>query len=75
MVRLIGTAYQSIRPGDVGTMLGLSNEQVESLVGERGWKVNNGMIEPVEVPEEETPFCSGEDQIGKLTDYVAFLEN
>jgi len=74
-IRLIGTAYSSVRPQDVSTMLGLALPDVEVLANTRGWKVVDGMIEPVEFIPEDTPISSGEEQIGKLTDYVAFLEN
>lgn len=75
MVRLIGTAYSSIRPQDVSTLLGVTLSEVERVVISRGWTINDGMIEPCECEAGDVPMSSGEEQISKLTDYVAFLEN
>ncbi|CAL8091803.1 unnamed protein product [Orchesella dallaii] len=74
-IRLIGRAYSSIKPQDIATMLGITLPEVETLVNSRAWKVVDGMIEPTECVSEDVPISSSEEQIGKLTDYVAFLEN
>lgn len=75
MIRLIGTAYTSIRPLDVAALLGASLAEVEELVREKGWAVSDGLIEPKEPFPEEVNLASSECQIGKLTDFVSFLEN
>jgi hypothetical protein len=75
MARLIGTAYTSIRPLDVAALLGISLVDVEVFVTEKGWTISDGLIEPQEPPPEEVTLVSSECQIGKLTDFVSFLEN
>jgi COP9 signalosome complex subunit 8 len=76
MVRLIGTAYTSIQVDDVAALLGLSSPEVEVLAQGRGWtKSIEGLLQPVESPPEEVVLASAEEQLGKLTDFVTFLES
>jgi len=74
-IRLIGIAYSSIQPLDVAKLLGVSVEEAETLVLSRGWTKSEGMIIPEEPPVETIKITSAEDQLGKLTDFVTFLEN
>jgi len=75
MVRLIGTAYTSIQFDDVAGLLGISGPEAEVLAQSRGWTKNDGLLQPVESPPDETVLASAEEQLGKLTDFVTFLEN
>jgi len=75
MVRLIGTAYTSIQVDDVAALLGITAEETGALAISRGWTMNEGLIQPTESPPEELVLASAEEQLGKLTDFVTFLEN
>jgi len=75
MVRLIGTAYTSIQVDDVAILLGITPAEVEALATARGWTKIDGLLQPTEVPPEELVLASAEEQLGKLTDFVTFLEN
>ena len=74
-VRLIGVAYTSIRPEDVARLLGVTPEEAENIATGRGWTKVDGMILPQEPPPDPMKLVSAEDQLGKLTDFVTFLEN
>jgi len=74
-LKLIATAYTSVRPEDVSVLLGVEVPQVEEIIINKGWTVSEGLIIPVEPISEEALISPSEDQIGKLTEFVSFLEN
>jgi hypothetical protein len=55
--------------------LGVPSTQLDAIVIGRGWTITEGLIIPQEHVPEEVQLTASEDQIGKLTDFVSFLEN
>lgn len=79
-VQLIGQSYSHIAVEDVRRMTGLNSEQeVFELVKQNDWAVDaaNGFVLPKRLVIEESDLekDSSQEQLQKLTEYVAFLEN
>lgn len=75
-VRLIANGYTCIKIKDAAELLGWSEGETNShLVGTVGWRLQNGLLYPVESEQTRFPPMSAEDQVAKLTDYVSVLEN
>ncbi|KAH6948449.1 hypothetical protein HPB50_024516 [Hyalomma asiaticum] len=74
---LVAKAYSSISLDDASSFLGIPKLELADVVNPLGWSVDtaNGMVSPKYTPvihEDSTP---SEEQLAKLTDFVAFLEN
>ncbi|KAL1124800.1 hypothetical protein AAG570_001421 [Ranatra chinensis] len=76
-LRLVAQAYSSLSIDTCSSLLGLSPSEVVEFANQQGWGVddNKMMISPVRPPPPITHITSSEDQLHKLTDFVAFLEN
>nr|CAG4644359.1 EOG090X0F3A [Lepidurus arcticus] len=78
MLDLIGRAYSSIKPEDMGSMVGLSvPEEAIGMAKELGWEhqLDSNMILPKAKPQLAPPAIPTEEQLSKLTQYISFLEN
>lgn len=74
---LVAKAYSSISLDDVSSFLGVSRAQVPEVVNPLGWVVDtaSGMVAPKYTVVRHEEFAPSEEQLAKLTDFVAFLEN
>ncbi|KAF4526285.1 hypothetical protein B566_EDAN013646 [Ephemera danica] len=73
---LVGRAYSSLTVEVLSEFLGETPEQaLASAEAQPGWKVEGGMVIPCRPPPPDGPPLSCEDQLDKLTEFVAFLEN
>jgi len=77
VLTLIEKSYESLRLTSMTLLLGLANQDSQmTLASERQWRIAQGFAYPA---KRETTTASGrvraeEDGLGRLTDYVAFLE-
>ncbi|XP_064466277.1 COP9 signalosome complex subunit 8-like isoform X1 [Ornithodoros turicata] len=76
-LNLVAKAYSSISLDDVASFLGVSRTQVSDVVTPLGWTVDmvTGMATPKYSVVRQEEFTPSEEQLAKLTDFVAFLEN
>nr|CAG4652224.1 EOG090X0F3A [Triops cancriformis] len=77
-VDLIGRAYSSIKPEDMGNMVGMSGPQdAIVLAKELGWEhqLESNMIIPKAKLQTAPLAVLAEEQLNRLTQYVSFLEN
>lgn len=74
---LIGRSYSSISLDAVMSLTGLSKDAVLHVCRDKKWTFNeDGVTVSPTPPIQPTPLhTSSEDQLFKLTDFVAFLEN
>lgn len=77
VVNLISKGYTSISVADVASYLGLSVDEAVSTIRELEWNYDptTGFVEPVKPSLPMDEITSNEEQLSKLTEYVAFLEN
>lgn len=79
VIQLVGQSYSHMAIDELRKLLGVNSQQeVIDIVNEVGWTVDvvNGFVNPTRlaVEEESDKDCS-QEQLQKLTEYVAFLEN
>jgi hypothetical protein len=76
-LRLFGSVYTCIKIQDAGELLGMDEQEVVSLISSsfNGWRVQDGLLYPIEPKTHKIHSISADDQIARLTDYVSVLEN
>lgn len=78
-VELIGKAYTSLFEDNLCNMLNQTPEAVAELCTNLGWEIQEGtyprLILPRRPPDVKVHTESAENLLGKLTDFVSFLEN
>ena len=75
LIKLIGTAYTTIRIEDASILLGVNLQQMEEIARSKNWVLDNGFILPEEESKPETLPVSPEKQIAALSSFVSCLEN
>lgn len=76
-IRLVAKAYSSISVENVSVFLGLSTEDSLEAVSSLGWEVDAAckIVKPKRCEDQTEDNTPSEEQLAKLTDFVAFLEN
>ncbi|CAJ0964499.1 unnamed protein product [Ranitomeya imitator] len=74
---LVAQAYTSISADDLAAFVGLSVEDAVKGVVEQGWQADSTtrMVMPKKPDSAPLSLIPNEQQLARLTDYVAFLEN
>ncbi|KAM8933770.1 COP9 signalosome complex subunit 8 isoform 2-T2 [Pelodytes ibericus] len=74
---LVSQAYTSISADDFAAFVGLSVEEAVKGVLEQGWQADSAtrMVMPKKPDSAPLSLIPNEQQLARLTDYVAFLEN
>ncbi|XP_018415441.1 PREDICTED: COP9 signalosome complex subunit 8 isoform X2 [Nanorana parkeri] len=74
---LVSQAYTSISADDLAAFVGLSVEDAVKGVLEQGWQADSAtrMVMPKKPDSAPLSLIPNEQQLARLTDYVAFLEN
>ncbi|XP_037579826.1 COP9 signalosome complex subunit 8-like [Dermacentor silvarum] len=74
---LVAKAYSSISLDDASSFLGIPKLELADVVCPLGWSVDaaNGMVLPKHTVVRHEDSTPSEEQLAKLTDFVAFLEN
>ncbi|NP_001085491.1 COP9 signalosome complex subunit 8 [Xenopus laevis] len=74
---LVSQAYTSISADDFAAFVGLPVEEAVKGVLEQGWQADSatGMVMPKKPDSAPLSLIPNEQQLARLTDYVAFLEN
>lgn len=74
---LVAQAYTSISADDLAAFVGLPVEDAVKAVLEQGWQADPStrMVVPKRNEPPPVPQIPNEQQLARLTDYVAFLEN
>lgn len=76
---MIGKAYTSLFEDFLCNMLNQTPDAVTKLCNDLGWEIQEGahprLILPRRPPEVKVNTESAENLLGKLTDFVSFLEN
>ncbi|POI30268.1 hypothetical protein CIB84_005982 [Bambusicola thoracicus] len=74
---LVSQAYTSIVADDFAAFVGLPVEEAVKGVLEQGWQADfsTRMVMPKKPEPAPVPPIPNEQQLARLTDYVAFLEN
>ncbi|XP_078537495.1 COP9 signalosome complex subunit 8 [Lissotriton helveticus] len=74
---LVSQAYTSISADDFATFVGLPVEDAVKGVLEQGWQADSAtrMVMPKKPESAPVALIPNEQQLARLTDYVAFLEN
>ncbi|XP_041056002.1 COP9 signalosome complex subunit 8 isoform X1 [Carcharodon carcharias] len=74
---LVAQAYTSISADDLAAFVGLPVEDAVKAVLEQGWQADPStrMVVPKKTEPPPVPQIPNEQQLARLTDYVAFLEN
>ncbi|RXN29075.1 COP9 signalosome complex subunit 8 [Labeo rohita] len=74
---LVAQAYTSISAEDFAAFVGYSVEEAVKGVVSHGWQAdpNTRMIMPQKPDPPPVSLVPNEQQLARLTDYVAFLEN
>ncbi|KAE8580197.1 hypothetical protein XENTR_v10024350 [Xenopus tropicalis] len=74
---LVSQAYTSISADDFAAFVGLSVEEAVKGVIEQGWQADlaTRMVMPKKPDSAPLSLIPNEQQLARLTDYVAFLEN
>ncbi|XP_071577060.1 COP9 signalosome complex subunit 8 [Temnothorax nylanderi] len=80
VMRLISKAYSSLNLATMATMSGMSLDEARQAAIDRGWTVDDTIVQPRKQIDEEQydqsdKICLTEDQLQKLTQFVSFLEN
>uniref|UniRef100_A0A1B6CHB9 CSN8/PSMD8/EIF3K domain-containing protein n=1 Tax=Clastoptera arizonana TaxID=38151 RepID=A0A1B6CHB9_9HEMI len=70
--QLVCRAYGSLSITNAAGMLGCTSEQI---IQQKDWIIDNQMVSPPRPIPPPSPETSSEEQLSKLTDFVAFLEN
>ncbi|KAG7467433.1 hypothetical protein MATL_G00153680 [Megalops atlanticus] len=74
---LVAQAYTSITADDFAAFVGYSVEEAVKGVVSQGWQAdpNTRMVMPQKPDPPPVSLVPNEQQLARLTDYVAFLEN
>ncbi|NP_001279060.1 COP9 signalosome complex subunit 8 [Callorhinchus milii] len=74
---LVAQAYTSISADDLAAFVGLVVDEAVKAVLEQGWQADptTRMVVPKKAESLPVPQIPNEQQLARLTDYVAFLEN
>ncbi|TDH07237.1 hypothetical protein EPR50_G00121490 [Perca flavescens] len=74
---LVAQAYTSIAADDFAAFVGYSVEEAVKGVVSQGWQADPGtrMVMPKKPDPPPVSLVPNEQQLARLTDYVAFLEN
>ncbi|NP_001087802.1 COP9 signalosome subunit 8 L homeolog [Xenopus laevis] len=74
---LVSQAYTSISVDDFASFVGLPVEEAVKGVLEQGWQADSAtrMVMPKKPDSAPLSLIPNEQQLARLTDYVAFLEN
>uniref|UniRef100_A0A023FV03 COP9 signalosome complex subunit 8 n=1 Tax=Amblyomma parvum TaxID=251391 RepID=A0A023FV03_AMBPA len=74
---LVAKAYSSISLDDASSFLGVPKADLAAVVCPLGWVVDvaSGMVLPKYTAARHEDSTPSEEQLAKLTDFVAFLEN
>ncbi|KAH7964426.1 hypothetical protein HPB51_027337 [Rhipicephalus microplus] len=74
---LVAKAYSSISLDDASRFLGIPKLELADVVSSLGWSIDatNGMVLPTYTAVRHEDSMPSEEQLAKLTDFVAFLEN
>uniref|UniRef100_A0A6G4ZYA3 Putative cop9 signalosome complex subunit 8 n=1 Tax=Rhipicephalus microplus TaxID=6941 RepID=A0A6G4ZYA3_RHIMP len=74
---LVAKAYSSISLDDASRFLGIPKLELADVVSSLGWSIDatNGMVLPTYTEVRHEDSMPSEEQLAKLTDFVAFLEN
>lgn len=74
---LVSQAYTSISADDLAAFVGLPVEEAVKGVLEQGWQADSAtrMVMPKKPDSAPLSLIPNEQQLARLTDYVAFLEN
>lgn len=74
---LVSQAYTSISADDFAAFVGLPVEEAVKVVLEQGWQADSAtrMVMPKKPDSAPLSLIPNEQQLARLTDYVAFLEN
>ncbi|KAF4022048.1 hypothetical protein G4228_013596 [Cervus hanglu yarkandensis] len=74
---LVSQAYTSIIADDFAAFVGLPVEEAVKGILEQGWQADSTtrMVMPKKPEPAPVPPIPNEQQLARLTDYVAFLEN
>ncbi|KAM4606908.1 COP9 signalosome complex subunit 8 [Discoglossus pictus] len=74
---LVSQAYTSISADDFAAFVGLPVEEAVKGVLEQGWQADSAtrMVMPKKPDSAPLSLIPNEQQLARLTDYVAFLEN
>lgn len=74
---LVAKAYSSISLDDTASFLGVPRPEVADVVRPLGWVVDveNGIVSPEHKDTTNKEAAPSDEQLAKLTDFVAFLEN
>lgn len=76
---MIGKAYTSLFEDFLCNMLNKTPEAITELCTNLGWEIQEGdyprLILPHRAPEAKVHTESAENLLGKLTEFVSFLEN
>lgn len=79
VIQLLGQSYSHMAIEELRKVLGVNSQQeVIEIVNNVGWTVDatSGFVNPTRlVPDDENDKDSSQEQLQKLTEYVAFLEN
>ncbi|XP_011880897.1 PREDICTED: COP9 signalosome complex subunit 8 isoform X2 [Vollenhovia emeryi] len=80
VMRLISKAYSSLNLTTMATMSGMSLDEARRAAIDRGWHVDDTIVQPRKQVDEEQynqsdKVCLTEEQLQKLTQFVSFLEN
>ncbi|XP_015918967.1 COP9 signalosome complex subunit 8 [Parasteatoda tepidariorum] len=76
-LRLVSKAYSSISVEKLSSFLGLPAEECIEGLSQLGWEVDAAckIMKPKETDNKSEDNLLSEEQLAKLTDFVAFLEN
>ncbi|XP_075067989.1 COP9 signalosome complex subunit 8-like [Mixophyes fleayi] len=74
---LVSQAYTSISADDLAAFVGLPVEEAVKGVLEQGWQADSAthMVMPKKPDSAPLSLIPNEQQLARLTDYMAFLEN
>merc|ERR1719433_334707 len=72
---LVAKAYSTIRVADLAVYLGQTEAEASEGVARLGWPQESGEVSPKNESGKNTAVPPTEDQLNRLTDFIAFLEN
>ena len=76
-IQLVGNAYSTIKLSDLSQYVGMNETETGAMV-ERvgwGWDKTSGVVSPKQSKEQRGMVPPTEEQLNRLTDFIAFLEN
>merc|ERR1711874_756910 len=72
---LVAKAYSTIRIADLAVYLGQTEAEAGAQVATLGWTQESGVVTPKNEKGKNATVPPTEDQLNRLTDFIAFLEN